>query len=133
MNGSAHLFGRSSAQSFSVGRSILIRSFVSAHAFLPSPLPCTVVAEFVSARGGRTFIHRACARERATNMSRITVVSPPALHSFHRNSQRKFDPDQSADLTKCYPVKLGEALPWCCVPLLRRIAVRAGRRAWRSF
>jgi hypothetical protein len=37
------------------------------------------------------------------------------------------------DLQKCYPVKLGEALPWCCVPLLRRIAVRAGCRAWRSF
>jgi hypothetical protein len=30
------------------------------------------------------------------------------------------------DLQKCYPVKLGEALSWCCVPLLRRIAVRAG-------
>jgi hypothetical protein len=30
------------------------------------------------------------------------------------------------DLQKCCPVKLGEALSWCCVPLLRRIAVRAG-------
>jgi hypothetical protein len=37
------------------------------------------------------------------------------------------------DLQKCYPVKLGEALPWCCVPLLRRIAVSVGCRAWRSF
>jgi len=36
-------------------------------------------------------------------------------------------------VAKCYRVKLGEALPWCCVLLLRRIAVRAGRRAWRSF
>jgi hypothetical protein len=27
---------------------------------------------------------------------------------------------------KCYPVKLGEALPWCCVPLLRRTSVRVG-------
>src|SRR5215470_2981060 len=37
MDGSAHLFGRSSALSFSVGRSILIGSFGSAHA-LPSSL-----------------------------------------------------------------------------------------------
>jgi hypothetical protein len=28
------------------------------------------------------------------------------------------------DLQKCYPVKLGEALSWCCIPPLRRIAVR---------
>src|SRR6516165_5422901 len=27
----------------------------------------------------------------------------------------------------------GEALPWCCVFLLRRIAVSVGCRAWRSF
>jgi hypothetical protein len=32
-----------------------------------------------------------------------------------------------------YPGKLGEALPWCCTLLLRRIAVRVGCRAWRSF
>ena len=38
IDGSAHLFGRSSALSFSAGRFILIGSFVSAHA-LPSPLP----------------------------------------------------------------------------------------------
>src|SRR5215472_976269 len=29
--------------------------------------------------------------------------------------------------------KIGEAFPWCCVPLLRRTAVRVGCRAWRSF
>ena len=38
IDGSAHLFGRSSALSFSAGRFILIGSFISAHA-LPSPLP----------------------------------------------------------------------------------------------
>jgi hypothetical protein len=30
------------------------------------------------------------------------------------------------DLQKCYSVKLGEALPWCCVPLLRRTSVSVG-------
>src|SRR5215471_9027056 len=38
MDGSAHLFGRSSALSFSAGRSILIGSFVSAHALRSSLL-----------------------------------------------------------------------------------------------
>jgi hypothetical protein len=37
------------------------------------------------------------------------------------------------DLQKCYSVKLGEALPWCCTLLLCRIAVRVGCRAWRGF
>ena len=34
---------------------------------------------------------------------------------------------------KCYPVRLGGALPWCCALLLRRTSVRVGRSAWRSF
>ena len=34
------------------------------------------------------------------------------------------------DLQKCYPVELGEALPWCCIP---RLFLQRGRKAWRSF
>src|SRR5262249_4277800 len=41
----------------------------------------------------------------------VGCVPPTALLSFRRLSF--LDADQSADLTKCYPVKLGEALPWC--------------------
>ena len=35
------------------------------------------------------------------------------------------------DLQKCYPVKLGEALPWCCIP--RFLLLQRRTNAWRSF
>jgi hypothetical protein len=63
---------------------------------------------------------------------RSMVIASPALHASRCNHS-VFEADRCVDLQKCYPVKLGEALSWCCVPLLRRTAVRVGCRAWRSF
>src|SRR5262249_24009129 len=68
-------------------------------------------APYAKRPAGRQYVH--CIPSPSTHPNAITAC-------FERR------------VAKCYRVKLGEALPWCCVLLLRRIAVRAGRRAWRS-
>src|SRR5262249_19750548 len=69
-------------------------------------------APYAKRPAGRQYVH--CIPSPSTHPNAITAC-------FERR------------VAKCYRVKLGEALPWCCVLLLRRIAVRVGRRAWRSF
>jgi hypothetical protein len=66
---------------------------------------------------------------------RLRPIASPVDHillfwdrQLFGTATRVFYVDQCADLQKCYPVKLGEALPWCRIRVLQR-----GTKAWRGF